>query len=183
MYTSASEVVREALPLIDEQYRLRKVKFDEHQREVRKGLDSGASEQWNLAALKMKRANTSPRFTPEQIKAAIKAAPDRVHDPDCPYDLNDRKEVAAFFKDAVVTRGGGYAAVQAALAAKRKPGQRGPGKRPSKEVINIRLSPDVLSAFRATGDGWQTRVDGALRDWLKRHEPKAIKARRAVEET
>jgi uncharacterized protein (DUF4415 family) len=33
----------------------------------------------------------------------------------------------------------------------------------------IRLSNDVLQAFRATGDGWQTRVDAALKDWLKTH--------------
>lgn len=131
----------------------------------------------------MKRATTSPGFTPEQIKAAIKAAPERVRDPDSPYYPNDAKSVAAFFKNAVVTHGGGYAAVRTALAVRRKPGQRGPGKRPSKEAINIRLSPEVLSAFRAMGDGWQTRVDGALRDWLKRHAPKPIKARRMLEET
>ncbi len=40
-----------------------------------------------------------------------------------------------------------------------------------KEHINIRLSPDVLEAFRATGAGWQTRVDSALRDWLRTHSP------------
>jgi uncharacterized protein (DUF4415 family) len=38
-----------------------------------------------------------------------------------------------------------------------------------KERIGIRLSPDVVQAFRATGAGWQTRVDAALRDWLKSH--------------
>lgn len=39
----------------------------------------------------------------------------------------------------------------------------------TKERITIRLSPDVLRAFRATGAGWQTRVDAALKDWLKTH--------------
>jgi len=39
----------------------------------------------------------------------------------------------------------------------------------TKERITIRLSPDVLGAFRATGQGWQTRMDQALRDWLKSH--------------
>jgi len=39
----------------------------------------------------------------------------------------------------------------------------------TKERITIRLSPDVLQRFRATGAGWQTRMDGALRDWLKKH--------------
>lgn len=41
----------------------------------------------------------------------------------------------------------------------------------TKERITIRLSPDVLHTFRATGRGWQTRVDAALRDWLRQHSP------------
>jgi uncharacterized protein (DUF4415 family) len=39
------------------------------------------------------------------------------------------------------------------------------------ERITIRLSPNVVETFRATGDGWQTRVDAALRDWLTTHSP------------
>ncbi len=42
----------------------------------------------------------------------------------------------------------------------------------TKERITIRLSPDVLEQFRATGAGWQTKVDAALRDWLKTHAPR-----------
>ena len=38
-----------------------------------------------------------------------------------------------------------------------------------KERITIRVSPDVLAKFRAGGRGWQTRMDSALRDWLKTH--------------
>lgn len=117
----------------------------------------------------MKRAITSPKFTPEQIKEMIDAAPERVDDPDCPYDPNAEASVKAFWKNGVVTKGGGYKAVRAALAEKRRPGQRGPGKRPAKVAINIRLSPEVLEAFKATGEGWQTRVDGALKEWLKTH--------------
>ena len=48
---------------------------------------------------------------------------------------------------------------------------RGPQKAPIKERITIRLSPEVVQRFRATGDGWQTRVDTALKDWLKSHKP------------
>lgn len=54
---------------------------------------------------------------------------------------------------------------------RRKVGVRGPQKSPTKERITIRLSPDVVERFRATGDGWQTRVDAALQDWLKTHKP------------
>jgi len=38
-----------------------------------------------------------------------------------------------------------------------------------KERITIRLDPDVLAAFKATGRGWQTRVNDAMRDWVKTH--------------
>lgn len=41
----------------------------------------------------------------------------------------------------------------------------------TKERITIRLSPEVVERFRASGDGWQTRVDAALKDWLKTHSP------------
>jgi uncharacterized protein (DUF4415 family) len=38
-------------------------------------------------------------------------------------------------------------------------------------ATTIRLSPDVSAAFRATGTGWQTRIDAALKDWLCTHSP------------
>jgi uncharacterized protein (DUF4415 family) len=119
----------------------------------------------------MKRASSSHKFTAKQIREAIAAAPTTVAPSSAAYDPNDAKAVSRFWKGAVVTPGGGVAAVTAALAARRKPGQRGPGKRPPKVAINIRLSPEVLEAFKATGDGWQTKVDGALREWLKDHSP------------
>ncbi len=42
-------------------------------------------------------------------------------------------------------------------------GKRGPQKSPTKTLISLRLSPDVLSALRATGKGWQAVVDEVLR--------------------
>jgi uncharacterized protein (DUF4415 family)/uncharacterized DUF497 family protein len=48
---------------------------------------------------------------------------------------------------------------------------RGPQKAPKKRVVTMRLSPDVVDTFRATGDGWQTRIDNALKEWLKTHTP------------
>jgi len=56
-------------------------------------------------------------------------------------------------------------------ALRAKVGVRGPQKAPTKERITIRLSPEVIKRFRATGDGWQTRVDAALQEWLKSHTP------------
>lgn len=58
--------------------------------------------------------------------------------------------------------------LQAKLGIRR----RGPQKAPTKERITIRLSPDVLATFRATGAGWQGQIDAALRDWLKTHAPR-----------
>ena len=46
---------------------------------------------------------------------------------------------------------------------------RGQQKLPVKDRITIRLSHDVVSRFRATGQGWQKRVDAALKDWLSSH--------------
>ena len=57
------------------------------------------------------------------------------------------------------------------LSLKKKLGVRSPQKAPTKERITIRLSREVVEQFRASGDGWQTRVDAALRDWLKSHSP------------
>ena len=57
------------------------------------------------------------------------------------------------------------------VSLRRKVGERGPQKSATKERITIRLSQNVVQSFRATGEGWQTRVDAALRDWLKKHNP------------
>jgi uncharacterized protein (DUF4415 family) len=38
-----------------------------------------------------------------------------------------------------------------------------------KVFTGIRLDPDVLEAFRATGKGWQTRMNNALKEWLREH--------------
>ncbi|XVJ71163.1 MAG: type II toxin-antitoxin system ParD family antitoxin [Rhizobacter sp.] len=66
MYSSASEVVREALRLMDEQDRLRQVKLDELRRDIRKGLASGASEPWDVNAVKAKaRARRAAKPTVE----------------------------------------------------------------------------------------------------------------------
>ena len=45
--------------------------------------------------------------------------------------------------------------------------RRGPQKTPTKVAVSIRLSPDVLSHFKAKGPGWQSRIDEALRKIAK----------------
>lgn len=35
--------------------------------------------------------------------------------------------------------------------------------------ILVPLSPEIVEKFRSTGDGWQTRIDAALAEWLHSH--------------
>ncbi len=46
---------------------------------------------------------------------------------------------------------------------------RPPKARP-KVSTTIRLSQDVIDHFRAGGRGWQTRIDHALRDWIRQND-------------
>jgi uncharacterized protein (DUF4415 family) len=55
------------------------------------------------------------------------------------------------------------------LRSLRKAGR--PKAAVTKERITIRLSPDVVERFRASGPGWQTRMDAALKEWLTTHKP------------
>ncbi len=58
--------------------------------------------------------------------------------------------------------------LQAGLeAARRKRGR--PAGSGTKEQVAIRFDRDVLAALRATGPGWQTRVNEAMREWVKSH--------------
>lgn len=53
-------------------------------------------------------------------------------------------------------------------ALRRYQGQRGPQKSPTKVLISLRVDRDVVEAYRATGAGWQTRANEALRMYAKR---------------
>ena len=45
---------------------------------------------------------------------------------------------------------------------------RGLQKAPTKVAVSIRLSPEVISHFKAKGPGWQSRIDDALRKIIKK---------------
>ena len=47
--------------------------------------------------------------------------------------------------------------------------KRGAQQAPTKVSTTIRLSREVIEHFRATGGGWQSRIDKALRDWIAQH--------------
>jgi uncharacterized protein (DUF4415 family) len=69
-----------------------------------------------------------------------------------PYDPNDEAAVAAYWAKATVKRGRGRPAAEV--------------KRPT---LNMRVDAEVLEAFKATGPGWQTRINEVLKDWVKSH--------------
>jgi uncharacterized protein (DUF4415 family) len=48
------------------------------------------------------------------------------------------------------------------LAASIRRG-RGPNKAPTKKLVSLRLSGQVLDAYKSTGPGWQSRIDADLR--------------------
>ena len=75
---------------------------------------------------------------------------------DGPYDPNNAASVSAYWQQANIKRGRGRPAVAV--------------KRPT---LNMRVDPDVLEAFKATGQGWQTRINAALRDAVLRGIAKA----------
>ncbi len=87
---------------------------------------------------------------------ALAVAPDvPVEDPDNP------RSTVADWKNAVASRS--LPELQQKFAARR----RGPGRAPLKIPTTIRFDPEVLAALKATGKGWQTRVNEAMREWIK----------------
>ncbi|MBI0325558.1 BrnA antitoxin family protein [Burkholderia plantarii] len=50
----------------------------------------------------------------------------------------------------------------------KRVGARGRPRLSSPKVLmSMRYDADIVDAFKATGDGWQTRMNDALREWLK----------------
>lgn len=83
-------------------------------------------------------------------------------DADIHHDADSPRTTAADWEGAVLKEAG------AVVGHVRS---RETNRRRAAEQVAIRLSPEVLTAFRATGPGWQRRIDEALKDWLKGHAP------------
>ena len=64
-----------------------------------------------------------------------------------PYDPNDPVAVAAYWANATVKLGRGR-----------------PSSGVKRPTLNMRVD-----AFKATGTGWQTRINEVLKDWVKTH--------------
>jgi uncharacterized protein (DUF4415 family) len=54
-------------------------------------------------------------------------------------------------------------------ALERARGQRGPQKSPTKERVALRLDQNIVDYFRHDGPGWQTRINDALAELVKRN--------------
>ena len=51
---------------------------------------------------------------------------------------------------------------------------RGRPKLESKKLlVSVRYSPEVVAYFRSTGEGWQSRMDGVLQQYVARHSRRA----------
>lgn len=89
----------------------------------------------------------------ERVKREAEGDAPVPYDPDTDlYDPNDPTQVAAFFSSAKVVR---------------KPGR--PKTENTKIPVAIRLSPEVVTYFKSTGAGWQSRIDAALHEWMSAH--------------
>lgn len=61
---------------------------------------------------------------------------------------------------------------EAAAVEMLKPKPRGrPRLANPKMLMSMLFSQDVIDYFRSTGAGWQSRINDALRDWIKDHTP------------
>lgn len=69
-----------------------------------------------------------------------------------PEDDEDSPDATLLMREAIVQRRAG------------RPAGFG-----NKEQVAIRFDKDILEAFRSTGRGWQTRMNEALKEWLKEH--------------
>ncbi len=77
---------------------------------------------------------------------------------DGPYDPNDPQATRDWFAQADLIRQGKLV----------RRGKRGPQKAPTKKLVSLRLSPEVIEHFKSSGPGWQTRIDSTLLESIKK---------------
>lgn len=84
-------------------------------------------------------------------------------DPDDAQELTDEMLETGVWRigDKIVSR------QEAEIEAARRRGR--PAAAATKISTTIRFDADILAAFKSHGEGWQTRMNDALRDWLKTH--------------
>lgn len=98
----------------------------------------------------------------------------RLHDLPKPWvDPDDAPELDQdVFTQGQWSVGGQPVSARVGAAAMRQALGRGrPRAQAPKLALTVRYDPEVVQAFKATGKGWQTRMNAALKDWLKTHSP------------
>jgi uncharacterized protein (DUF4415 family) len=80
-------------------------------------------------------------------------------DGDIRHDADSPSTKASDWEGAVVRRAGRKVGTV--------PARGRPRKADAKIPVKLRLDPDIVAALRATGEGWQTRVNDSLRAWIK----------------
>lgn len=85
--------------------------------------------------------------------------------PELTGDEMDRPDSVWRIGERVVPPEEGKAAFRAALRRGR------PKANITKESLTVRYDADIVAAFRASGPGWQSRMNAALREWLETHTP------------
>jgi uncharacterized protein (DUF4415 family) len=91
---------------------------------------------------------------------ASSKAPKGAPDPEAIGELGDD-----FFAQARIRKGDRVIREASATMARRGRPPKAAGEK--KEAVSIRLSPEVLAHFRAGGEGWQTRIDETLKDFVR----------------
>jgi len=81
----------------------------------------------------------------------------RKHDPDQAPELGDD-----FFARAQPVADGPRAMHDALREADAQRRRRGKQKAPTKTLVSLRWSAEVLTAYRATGQGWQSKINDDL---------------------
>jgi uncharacterized protein (DUF4415 family) len=76
------------------------------------------------------------------------------------------QEIAGLRESLAQAKRGEFAAVHTpeTIAARKRGRPVGSTKADTKVAVKLRLDPELLTVLRATGEGWQTRVNHILRE-------------------
>jgi uncharacterized protein (DUF4415 family) len=103
----------------------------------------------------MKKTDTDIETNWERLMALIEGDP-IPHDPE--DDPHHAEATRAWFAQTDLIRKGNVV----------RRAKRGPQKAPTKKLVSLRLSPEVVDHFKSTGRGWQKRIDSTLLESIKR---------------
>lgn len=98
-----------------------------------------------------------------------------------PTDTRPRPDDATEGTDEMPDHADTGADLRAARATTGTPAKRGrPKSDNAKRQVTLRIDPAILDHFRATGPGWQSRINAALRTAVAADNPSQIGCTRAV---